>query len=78
MYRHLGECNIVIDFNANKGWTTVPTPTSIEQRSIIAKEDSFERIFGDFQKIIRTKELRIVPATAKTIFTTTAAIEFLM
>ena len=78
MYRHFGESNIVIDFNANKGWTTVPTPRSIEQRSMMAKEDSFERSFGDFQKINRTKELRIVPATAKTIFTTLAAMALLM
>ena len=78
MYRHFGESNIVIDFNANKGLTVVPTPRSIELRSMMAKEDSFERSFGDFQKIIRTKELRIVPATAKTIFTTTAAMLLLM
>ena len=78
MYRHFGESNIVIDFNANKGWTTVTTPRSIEQRSMMANEDSFEHSFGDFQKINRTKELRIVPATAKTIFTTTAAIALLM
>ena len=37
--------------NANKGWTTVPTPILIEQRSMIAKENIFERSFGDFQKI---------------------------
>ena len=79
MYKHFGESNIVlIDFNANKGWTTVATPRSIEQRSMMAKEDSFERSFGDFQKINRTKELRIVPAMAKTIFTTTAAMALLM
>ena len=79
MYRHFGESNIVvIDFNANKGWTTVPTPRSIEQRSMMAKENSFERSFGDFQKINRTKEFKIVPATAKTIFTTLAAILLLM
>ena len=78
MYRHFGESNIVIDFNANKGWTTVPTPRSIEQRSMMAKEDSFERSFGDFQKINRTKEFRIVPTTAKTIFTTLAAMALLM
>ena len=74
MYRQFGESNIVIDFNANKGLTTVTTPRSIEQRSMMAKEGSFERSLGDFQKINRTKELRIVPATAKTIFTTTTAI----
>ena len=78
MYRHFGESNIVIDFNANKGWTTVPTPRSIEQRSMMAKEDSFERSFGDFQKINRTRELRIVSATANTIFTTLAAMALLM
>ena len=78
MYRHFGESNIVIDFNANKGWTTVPTPRSIEQRSMMVKEDSFERSFGDFQRINRTKELRIVPAMAKTMFTTLAAIALLM
>ena len=78
MYRHFGESNIVIDFNANNGWTTVPTPRSIEQRSMMAKEDSFERSVRDFQKINRTKEFRTVPAMAKTIFTTTAAIAFLM
>ena len=78
MYRHFGESNIVIDFNADKGLTTVTTPRSIEQRSMMAKQDSFERSFGDFQKINRTKELRIVPATAKTIFTITAAILLLM
>ena len=78
MYRHFGECNIVIDFNEDKGWTTVTTPKSIEQRSMMAKEDSFERSFRDFQKINRTKELRIVPPMAKTIFTTTAAIALLM
>ena len=68
----------MIDFNADKGLTTVTTPRSIEQRSMMAKEDSFERSFRDFQKINRTKELRIVPATAKTIFTTLAAIVLLM
>ena len=78
MYRHFGESNIVIDFNTNKGWTTVPTPRSIEQRSMMAKEDSFERSFRDFQKINRTKEFRIVPATAKTIFTTLVAMALLM
>ena len=78
MYRHFGESKIVIDFNTNKGWTTVTTPRSIEQRSMMAKEDSFERSLADFQKINRTKELRIVPATAKTIFTITAAILLLM
>ena len=78
MYGHFGESNIVIDFNANKGLTTVPTPRSIEQRSMMAKEDSFERSLADFQKINRTKELRIVPATAKTIFTTLAAMALLM
>ena len=78
MYKHSGECNIVIDFNADKGLTTVTTPRSIEQRSMMVKEDSFERSFRDFQKINRTKELRIVPATAKTIFTTLAAIALLM
>ena len=79
MYRHFGESNIVvIDFNANKGWTTVPTPRSIEQRSMMAKENSFERSFRDLQKINRTKEFKIVPATAKTIFTTLAAILLLM
>ena len=78
MYRHFGESNIVIDFNANKGWTTVPTPRSIEQRSMMAKEDSFERSFGDFQKINKTRELRIVSATANTIFTTLAAMALLM
>ena len=79
MYRHFGEPNIVvIDFNVNKGFTTVPTPRSIEQRSMMAKEDSFERSFGDFQKINRTNELRIVPATAKIIFTTLAAMALLM
>ena len=78
MYRHFGESNIVIDFNTNKGLATVPTPRSIEQRSMMAKEDSFERSFGDFQKINRMKELRIVPATAKTIFTTLAAMALLM
>ena len=78
MYRHFGESSIVIYFNADKGLTTVPTPRSIEQRSMMAKEDSFERSFGDFQKINRTKELRIVPAMAKTIFTTLAAILLLM
>ena len=78
MYRHFGESNIVIDLNANKGWTTVPTPRSIEQRSMMAKEDSFERSFGDFQKINRTKELSVVPAMAKTIFTTLTAILLMM
>ena len=78
MYRHFGESNIVIDFNANNGWTNVPTPRSIEQRSMMAKEDSFERSFGDFQKINRTRELRIVSATANTIFTTLAAMALLM
>ena len=78
MYRHLGESKIVIDFNTNKGLTIVPTPRSIEQRSMMAKEDSFERSFGDFQKINRTKEFKIVPPTAKTIFTTLAAILLLM
>ena len=29
----------------------------------MAKEDSFERSFGDFQNITRTKELRIVPSS---------------
>ena len=42
MYRHFGESNIVKDFNANKGWTTVTTPISIEQRRIMAKEDSLK------------------------------------
>ena len=78
MYGHFGESNIVIDFNANKGWTTIPTPRSIEQRSMMAKENSFERSFRDLQKINRTKEFKIVPATAKTIFTTLAAILLLM
>ena len=78
MYRHFGESNIVIDFNANKGWTTVPTPRSIEQRSMMVKKDSFERSLADFQKINRTKEFRIVPATAKTIFTTLVAMALLM
>ena len=78
MYRHFGESNIVIDFNTNKGWITVITPRSIEQRSMMAKEDSFERSFGDFQKINRTRELRIVSATANTIFTTLAAMALLM
>ena len=78
MYRHFGESTIVIDFNANKGLTTVTTPRSIEQRSMMAKEDSFERSFGNFQKINRTRELRIVPATAKTIFTTLVAMALLM
>ena len=78
MYRHFGESNIVIDLNANKGWTTVTTPRSIEQRSMMAKEDSFERSFGDFQKITRTKELSVVPAMAKTIFTTLTAILLMM
>ena len=79
MYRHFGESKIVLKpANANKGLTTVPTPRSIEQRSMMAKEDSFERSFRDFQKTYRTKELRTVPAMAKTIFTTTAAIAFLM
>ena len=80
MYRHFGESNIVIDFNANKGWTTTTftAPRSIEQRSMMVKEDSFERSFGDFQRINRTKELRIVPAMAKTMFTTLAAIALLM
>ena len=78
MYRHFGESNIVIDFNANKGWITVITPRSIEQRSMMAKEDSFERSFGDFQKINKTRELRIVSATANTIFTTLAAMALLM
>ena len=78
MYKHFGEYNIVIDFNANKGLTTVPTPRSIEQRSMMAKEDSFERSFGDFQKINKTRELRIVSATANTIFTTLAAMALLM
>ena len=68
----------MIDFNANKGLTTVRTPRSIEQRSMMAKEDSFERSFGKLQKINRTRELRIVPATAKTIFTTLAAMALLM
>ena len=79
MYRHFGESNIVvIDSNANKGLTTVPTPRSIEQRSMMAKENSFERSFRDFQKINRTNEFKIVPAIAKTIFTTLAAILLLM
>ena len=56
MYRHFGESKIVIDFNTNKGLTIVPTPKSIEQRSMMAKEDSFEPIFLDVQKINRTKE----------------------
>ena len=68
----------MIYFNANKGLTTVSTPRSIEQRSMMAKEDSFERSFGDFQKINRTRELRIVSATANTIFTTLAAMALLM
>ena len=42
MYRHFGESNIVKDFNANKGWTTVTSPISIEQRRIMAKEDSLK------------------------------------
>ena len=63
MHRHFGESNIVIDFNANKRWTTVSTVRSIKQRSMMAKEDSFERSFGDFQNITRTKELRIVPSS---------------
>ena len=46
MHRHFGESNIVIDFNANKRWTTVSTVRSIKQRSMMAKEDSFERSFG--------------------------------
>ena len=79
MYRHIGESNIVaIEFSVNKGLTTVPTPRSIEQRSMMAKENSFERSFGDFQKINRTNEFKIVPAIAKTIFTTLAAILLLM
>ena len=78
-YRHFAESNIVvIDFNTNKGWTTVTTPRSIEVRSMMEKYDSFERSFADFQKINRTKELRIVPAMPKTIFTALAAILLLM
>ena len=79
LYRHFAESNIVvIDFNTNKGWTTVTTPRSIEVRSMMEKYDSFERSFSDFQKINRTKELRIVPAMPKTIFTALAAILLLM
>ena len=62
MYKHFGEYKIVIDFNTNKGLTTVPTPRSIEQRSMMGKENSFERSFGDFQKMNRTNEFKIVPA----------------
>ena len=78
-YTHFPEPKIVLrDLNTNKGWTTVTTPRSIEQRNMMEKEDSFERSLADFQKINRTKELRIVPATAKAIFTTLAAIALLM
>ena len=63
MHRHFGQSNSVTDFNAKIEWTTVSTPRSIKQRSMMAKEDSFERSFGDFQNITRTKELRIVPSS---------------
>ena len=39
MYSYFGGSNIVvIDFSANKGWTTVPTPRSIEERSMMEKK----------------------------------------